>query len=892
MRKFYLALIMIMGVLSAFSQSVGISNTAITPDASSIFEVRSTSKGVLISRVALTSTLDVTTIVSPATSLLVYNTATAGTAPNNVTPGYYYYDGTQWARFFTAPESEDWTLLGNAGTTPATNFLGTTDAVDLVFRTSNTERVRVLSGGNVGIGLAAPTQRLHVSGNSLVSQYMYVASTTGGVIHYGNTGLFGQATTFNPDGTNNGVWLEGSNGEGGGFFANGNCAVIWSPGDNDILRVYDEDVLPSGDPDFVIDASGDVGIQTYPVTNSAALEISATNKGVLVPRVALTATNSNLPVGASIVASLLVYNTATAGTAPYDVIPGFYYWEGTQWVRIQSGYGEDWHLLGNAGTDPATNFIGTTDAQPLVVRTNNTEWARFQTDGTLSLGTTGDAIANLYNYISSADASTAYNEYNYNDGTYTGATYCSRNYNYSATNSTKYGIYNYVNSEGTGSRYGFYNSIYQNSASTSSAYGIYSYLSSYGSTGTNYGMYSSHYAYGTGTHYGLYSYLYVSNSSGSIGSYGSYNNVSIGSSSVSSPVYGEYTTVDYSIGDRYGEYKNMNSNSTYSGTVYGDYSYIYGSGNDVTYGYYSDIRITGTGTHYGMYMDLAGGTGTQYGLYINNVVGTTNAYSIFTNNGNAVFNESGGAYDYRIESDNEPYAFFVDASKDCVFFGDQFGDTYNGNTYSGTIIADYVANFDNGYSEGTAIGIGSIEFLLDASGHTLINNDFCPTTDGSDDLGYSTSTEYWDDVYADDFTNVSDRRAKKDIEDIEYGLTEILKLHPVQYRMIKDPMNEVKLGLIAQEVLPIVKEAVKTQDYKLLDEETGERGVVDLELMGMKYMYLIPVLIKAMQEEDAKVEDLEQKVEEQEQTIEEQEQKISDLELRLQKLEEMMNTSE
>jgi hypothetical protein len=60
----------------------------------------------------------------------------------------------------------DWKLLGNAGTDPSVNFLGTTDAQDLVFRTNNTERVRTLSSnGFVGIGTPSPIARLDVWGN-------------------------------------------------------------------------------------------------------------------------------------------------------------------------------------------------------------------------------------------------------------------------------------------------------------------------------------------------------------------------------------------------------------------------------------------------------------------------------------------------------------------------------------------------------------------------------------------------------------------------------------------------------------------------------------------------------------------------------------------------------
>jgi hypothetical protein len=53
----------------------------------------------------------------------------------------------------------------------------------------------------------------------------------------------------------------------------------------------------------------------------------------------LTATNVFSPiVGTSSAATgLLVYNTASAGTAPNNVVPGYYYWNGTIWVQISNG---------------------------------------------------------------------------------------------------------------------------------------------------------------------------------------------------------------------------------------------------------------------------------------------------------------------------------------------------------------------------------------------------------------------------------------------------------------------------------------------------------------------------------------------------------------------------
>ena len=78
-----------------FSQ-VGIGTN--TPNSSSALDVTATNKGILPPRIALTGTNDVSTITSPANGLLVYNTATAGTSPTNVSPGFYYFESGKWQR--------------------------------------------------------------------------------------------------------------------------------------------------------------------------------------------------------------------------------------------------------------------------------------------------------------------------------------------------------------------------------------------------------------------------------------------------------------------------------------------------------------------------------------------------------------------------------------------------------------------------------------------------------------------------------------------------------------------------------------------------------------------------------------------------------------------------
>ena len=166
------------------AQNVGVNATGTTPNSSSILDLNTgntftnpNGKGLIIPNVLLTATNAANPVTGPATSLLVYNTTAAGAGSTAVFPGYYYWDGTKWVAL-AGSGGKDWALLGNTGiSTPASpatygtstigaaeNFLGTTDANDITFGTNDIERMRIKqTNGYVGIGLAAPTARFHVS---------------------------------------------------------------------------------------------------------------------------------------------------------------------------------------------------------------------------------------------------------------------------------------------------------------------------------------------------------------------------------------------------------------------------------------------------------------------------------------------------------------------------------------------------------------------------------------------------------------------------------------------------------------------------------------------------------------------------------------------------------
>ncbi|MBB6681056.1 hypothetical protein H4O20_06335 [Aequorivita sp. 609] len=136
---------------------------------------------------------------------------------------------------------------------------------------------------------------------------------------------------------------------------------------------------------LTITAFSQVGIGTTNPNTNALLEIDAstTPGGLLLPRVALVATNNVAPLSAHL-AGMAVYNTATT-TGTNGVSPGYYFNDGSRWVRIAatSDASDDWKLTGNAGTVPGTNFIGTTDNQPFRVRTDNQERFEFTNNGRL-----------------------------------------------------------------------------------------------------------------------------------------------------------------------------------------------------------------------------------------------------------------------------------------------------------------------------------------------------------------------------------------------------------------------------------------------------------------------------------------------------------------------------
>jgi hypothetical protein len=173
------------------------------------------------------------------TGLAVQNLANSA----NAASGMLFYDHNgALGQFQGFNNSSHAYVINNIATNPIS---GLPDG-SINFLVGSVNRLRVNSDGRIGLG-------------------------ANGTISATNAGSRGQAAGWVPPGSSgNGVFIEGGNGpgdEGGGFYADGNTAAIWSPGDADILRVYDEDTIVPGQtppPRFLVDGLGDIRVGISP----------------------------------------------------------------------------------------------------------------------------------------------------------------------------------------------------------------------------------------------------------------------------------------------------------------------------------------------------------------------------------------------------------------------------------------------------------------------------------------------------------------------------------------------------------------------------------------------------------------------------------------------------
>jgi len=157
-----------------WGQNVGIGT--VTPNANALLEVNAGNKGVLIPRVPLVAPANASPFTNPPVSLLLYNTS----FNDNISPGYFYWSGTEWLRLMHNKDA--WNTTGNAGTNASTHFIGTKDDVSLSFRIRNVNSGLIDSNLNrttFGFATGRPASGVHNSafGFNALSRHASQASS-------------------------------------------------------------------------------------------------------------------------------------------------------------------------------------------------------------------------------------------------------------------------------------------------------------------------------------------------------------------------------------------------------------------------------------------------------------------------------------------------------------------------------------------------------------------------------------------------------------------------------------------------------------------------------------------------------------------------------------------
>ena len=166
---FYLLSLISLVSFTTINAQVGVGTT--TPEgALDLNPTVATNFGFNAPRVALTALNIQAPVANPKGAFaipngtIVWNTATAGTLPNNVSPGLYYWNGLKWISVAGSPGGLDWSIIGNGGidggvtgitgttATQGTNFIGTYDNTNIDIRTNGLHAARVSSLGEFFIG--------------------------------------------------------------------------------------------------------------------------------------------------------------------------------------------------------------------------------------------------------------------------------------------------------------------------------------------------------------------------------------------------------------------------------------------------------------------------------------------------------------------------------------------------------------------------------------------------------------------------------------------------------------------------------------------------------------------------------------------------------------------
>lgn len=426
--KRILLIFVLIGISQFGFSQVGINTTS--PNAQ--LEIKSTNQatptntdGILIPKI---DAFPLTNPTAAQQGMMVYLTTLSAGKP----PGFYYWDNTgtpQWKGF----GGSGWELTGNSGTDPNVNFIGTTDANDVVFRRDNVISGKIgmantsfgrssMNPANSGIynstfGLSSMSSNTNGSSNSAFGNYALFSNTSGSsntgigtntlytnTIGQHNTALGSNSLEYNTQGDDNssiGYYSLYKNTLGNNNTANGNESLYENlTGNNNTAIGFRAGKLATGDNNLTLGANADVpiiaGSHQMSIANviygAAMNDSSFARIGINEPapkaKLQINASNQTTPdnTDGMIIPKIDAFpitdpTAAQNGMMVFLTTPanqaGFYYWDDTttSWKGVADKTG--WSLTGNEGTDPTINFIGTTDDVDVVFHRDFLEAGRL-----------------------------------------------------------------------------------------------------------------------------------------------------------------------------------------------------------------------------------------------------------------------------------------------------------------------------------------------------------------------------------------------------------------------------------------------------------------------------------------------------------------------------------
>jgi hypothetical protein len=417
---------------------------------------------------------------------------------------------------------------------------------------------------------------------------------------------------------------------------------------------------------FVNFSIAQVGIGTVVPDASSVLDISASDKGILIPQISLGDVTDTMLDGANTAATgLLIYNTNAAVTGGTGV--GYYYFNGSSWERLlttaTTTVDIDWYEEG--GTTPPNDINDDMYTQGQVAIGKTT--ADWPLDVQSSIGGRGmfvlmDGSVNTTTYGLLSEVT------NSSDATMVGLF----GRVLSNGDGEQRGMQTLISGSGSGDHYGTYSQL--NGTGTGTMYGNASFISTSGN-GVNYGTYNSLTGAGNGTHRGTYNLL---SSSGSGSQTGFYSNMT---GSGSGEIRGFVASM---TGTNTGIHRGFYVNNANDGDSdhFGGFNLLQGDGNGAHYGVYNQLVGGGTNVHYGVRSDLNGsGTGAQVGK--RNIIGNSGSgdhwgtYSTLTGSGagtkygsQIVISAAAGGTHYGIHADVQKAGSYAG-----YFVGDVLGDS-------------------------------------------------------------------------------------------------------------------------------------------------------------------------------------------------------------------------